>query len=183
MKEKNKKTALKTAYVALFSALICVCSFVSFPLASGISVTLQTFAVLLSGAILGWKFGTLAVAVYIAIGAAGIPVFSGFRGGIGVLGGVTGGFIVGFLFTALIVGLAGKIFGMRVVPLAVSMILGITVCYAIGTAWYCVVYKGEKTFFSALSVCVLPYLPFDALKTAAAVSLSIKLHKYIGGRI
>lgn len=184
MNEKSKKFTLRTAYVALFSALICVFSWISVPVpSSGISFTLQTLAVLLAAALLGPKLGVLSVLVYIALGSAGVPVFSGFRGGAGVIAGVTGGYIVGFIFTSLIVGLSCKIFGMNLLPLILSMTLGVIVCYAFGTAWYCVLFNGEKTFGAALSACVLPYIPFDALKIMAAVFLSKKLYKFVGGKI
>ena len=106
-------------------------------------------------------------------------MFSGFRGGVGVIAGVTGGYIVGFIFIALIVGISKKLFGSKTLPTIAAMTLGVVVCYAFGTAWFCVVYSGETTFASALTSCVLPYLPFDALKIAAAVFLTRRLEKYV----
>ena len=178
------KITKNIAYGALFTALIAASAWIAVPVPqTGISFTLQTFAVLLAASLGGWKMGTAAVLCYIAIGAIGAPVFSGFRGGVGVIAGVTGGYIVGFIFTALIVGLSCKIFGMKLLPLILSMTLGVIVCYAFGTAWYCVLFHGEKTFGAALGACVLPYIPFDALKIAAAVFLSKKLYKFVGGKI
>ena len=176
---KNKLTK-NIAFGALFAALIAVCSWIAIPVPqTGISFTLQTFAVLLAAALLGWKTGTAAVLCYILIGAVGAPVFSGFRGGVGVLAGVTGGYIIGFVLTALIVGAARDIFGMKILPLAGAMIVGILVCYAFGTAWFCIIYEGEMSFGSALSICVLPYLPFDAIKIAAALLIARKTYKHI----
>ena len=175
----NDGIAKKISYTALFCALIVICSWISVPVSSGIAFTLQTFAVLLAAQLLGWKYGTAAVAAYIALGAAGLPVFSGFRGGVGVIAGVTGGYIVGFIFVALIVGISKKLFGSKTLPSIISMTLGVVVCYAFGTAWFCVVYSGETTFLAALASCVLPYLPFDALKIAAAVLLTRRLEKYV----
>lgn len=175
------KTAIikKIAYGALFCALTAVCSWISIPVpSSGISFTLQTFAVLLAAGLLGWKGGTAAVLCYIALGAVGVPVFSGFRGGIGVISGVTGGYIVGFIFTALIVGLSCKFFGKKILPLSISMTLGVLVCYAFGTAWFCVVNQ-STTFGAALMLCVVPYIPFDAIKIAAAVFLVKRLDKFV----
>ena len=94
-----------------------------------------------------------------------------------MLAGATGGYIVGFVLTALVVGLARDIFGMKIVPLAVSMVLGVLVCYAFGTAWFSVI--SEITFGKALAVCVLPYIPFDALKIAAAVFIARRTYKFI----
>ena len=171
---------LEISYIALFSALIAVCTWIAIPLPSGISVTLQTFAVVLCAALLGAKRGVAAVIVYIGVGAAGAPVFTGFRGGIGILGGVTGGYIVGFIFTALIVGIVCEKSGMKTVPAVISMIAGIVVCYIFGTAWFCIYFKGERTVGSALLTCVVPYLPFDAVKIALAAFLSKKLYKRVG---
>lgn len=177
MKEKITR---KIAFGALFSALIAVCSWIAIPVPStSISFTLQTFAVLIAASLGGWKTGTASVLCYILIGAVGAPVFSGFRGGVGVLAGVTGGYIIGFVLTALIVGAARDVFGMKTAPLAAAMILGVIVCYAFGTAWFCIICEGEMTFGSALSICVLPYMPFDAIKIAAALIISRRTYKYI----
>jgi len=177
MKEKITR---KIAFGALFSALIAVCSWIAIPVPStSISFTLQTFAVLIAASLGGWKTGTASVLCYILIGAVGAPVFSGFRGGVGVLAGVTGGYIIGFVLTALIVGAARDVFGMKTAPLAAAMILGVIVCYAFGTAWFCIIYEGEMTFGSALSICVLPYMPFDAIKIAAALIIARRTYKYI----
>lgn len=176
---KNNITR-KIAFGALFSALIAVCSWIAIPVPStNISFTLQTFAVVMAAALLGWKTGTAAVVCYILIGLCGAPVFSGFRGGVGVLAGATGGYIVGFVLTALVVGLSRKFFGMKILPLAVSMALGVMVCYAFGTAWFCMICEGEMTLGSALSICVLPYMPFDAIKISAALIIARRTYKYI----
>jgi len=175
----KNSTTRKISFAALFCAFIAVCSWISIPTPGGIAFTLQTFAVLVAAALLGWKYGTAAVAVYIALGAVGAPVFSGFRGGIGVIAGISGGYIVGFIFSALIVGISKQIFGTRLLHLAVSMTIGVLVCYAFGTAWFCIVYPGEMTFLSALSICVVPYVPFDAAKIAGAAVITKRLEKHI----
>lgn len=176
----KSKLTKNIAYGALFTALIAVSAWIAVPVpATNISFTLQTFVVLLAPALLGPKTGTAAVLCYIAIGALGAPVFSGFRGGIGVIAGVTGGYMVGFVLTAIVVGLAKTVFGMRIVPLAVSMAIGIVLCYAFGTAWFCIIYEGEMTFGAALTMCVLPYIPFDAIKAAAALIIARRTYKYI----
>ena len=124
---KERKLIRNLVYVALGAALITVCSWISIPMT--IPFTLQTFAVCLIAALLGWRNGLEAVVVYILLGAVGLPVFSGFKGGIGALLGMTGGYIVGFLFTALVVGLAADRLGRKIPALAVSMVLGILLCY------------------------------------------------------
>ena len=100
------KKTLSITYTALCTAIIAVCSLISIPLPSGIPITMQTFAVSLSGFILGKKKGAVAVLVYIILGSFGLPVFSGFRGGLSVLTGITGGFLSGFIVTSFLCGLS-----------------------------------------------------------------------------
>lgn len=99
------------AYTGILAALIAVCSWISIPTA--VPFTLQTFAVFLTLGLLGGRLGTLAVTVYLLLGAVGLPVFAGFHGGLGAFLGATGGYLVGFLFTALTMwgarAMAGKI--------------------------------------------------------------------------
>ena len=173
-------SARNAAYAALGAALLAVCSWISIPLT--IPITLQTFAVCLISAILGLPLAIWSILVWILLGAVGVPVFSGFRAGLGVLLGTTGGYIIGFFFTALIVGLAVRRFGRSRVALAISMALGILVCYAFGTVWFMIVYArstGPIGLISALSWCVFPYLLPDAVKIVLAIPLSIRLAKAI----
>ncbi len=171
------------AYAALGAALIAVCSWISIPAA--VPFTLQTFAVCLISALLGWKTGLVSVGLYIALAAVGVPVLSGFRGGVGALLGPTGGYVVGFLFTALIAGYAAEKGERKVWILAASMAAGILVCYAFGTAWFVLVYsrtKGPMTIGSALMSCVVPYLLPDAAKIALATFLTGRLYPFIHRR-
>lgn len=173
-------SAREMTYIAMGAVIIAVCSWISIP--ATVPFTLQTFAVCLVTAVFGLKRGVWAVVVYILLGAVGIPVFSGFRGGLGALLGTTGGYIVGFIFTALIVGLAVKKFGRRPFVLAVFMAIGILVCYTFGTAWYMVVYAqktGPIGIMTALGRCVFPYLIPDGLKIALAVLLTGRLSRLI----
>ena len=96
----TKMQTLDMAYIGLFAVVIAICSWISIP--TVVPFTLQTFAVFLAVAVLGGKRGTLAVIVYVLLGAVGLPVFSGFKGGIGVLLNTTGGYIIGFVFSALV---------------------------------------------------------------------------------
>lgn len=179
----KKLTVLDCAYIALSAALIAICSWLSIPTA--IPFTLQTFAVCLVSALFGAKRGTLAVCIYILLGAVGVPVFSGFRAGLGVLLGTTGGYIAGFIFTALAVGLWTKRFGDGIVSLAVSMVIGLFICYAFGTAWFMAVYartSGSIGILTALGWCVFPYLVPDGFKIVLAVILCRRIKPFIGKR-
>ena len=171
---------LDMVYIAVFAVLIAICSWISIP--TVVPFTLQTFAIFLSIGILGGKRGTLAVLVYIVLGLMGIPVFAGFSGGIGVLAGNTGGYIMGFLLSALVMWVMEKILGRKLWVLALSMIIGLVVCYAFGTAWFMIVYTGNTGAVGLASVlgwCVVPFLIPDFIKIALAFILSKRLEKLI----
>ena len=179
----QRLTAKDLSYIAMGVALIAVCSWISIPLP--VPITLQTFAICLITAVLGLRLGLWAVVVYILLGAAGLPVFSGFRSGIGTLLGTTGGYIIGFVFTALAVGLGVKRFGRKPPLLAFFMAIGILLCYAFGTAWFVLVYtrtSGAIGVLTALSLCVVPDLLPDAVKILLAVSLTGRLHSQLKPR-
>lgn len=179
METKNKRLTIKDmALIAMFAAIIAVCSWISIPLT--VPITLQTFAIFVAAGLLGLRRGTLSVVLYMLLGAVGLPVFSGFNSGAGVLLGTTGGYIIGFLFTALIVGFAADRWGRKLWVLAAAMVVGLAVCYAFGTAWFINVYArntGEIGVASALGMCVVPFLIPDAVKIAAAVMIVSRLDK------
>lgn len=167
-------------YIAIFAVLMAVCSWISIP--TTVPFTLQTFGVFIAVGVLGGKRGTLAVLVYILLGAVGIPVFSGFKGGIGALAGTTGGYIVGFLFSALVMWGIERLFGRKQIVQIISMIVGLFVCYAFGTAWFMVVYSrttGAVGLGAVLGWCVIPFIIPDLIKIALAYGLSAKLRKYV----
>lgn len=174
--QKAKVKILEITYIALFAALIAVCAFVTIPMPLPfISFTLQTFGVFAALGILGGRDGTAAVAVYILLGAVGVPVFSGFRGGFAVLAGPTGGYIAGFLGAALVYRLmtAGKSTAGRKIA---GMAVGMFVCYLFGTLWYVFATgAGLAGFIAATAKCVLPFIIPDALKCALAYRLAKKI--------
>lgn len=173
-KQKKFRT-LDLVYIGLFAALIAVCAWIAVPLT--VSVTLQTFAVCLTAGLLGWKRATLAVAVYILLGMIGLPVFTGFNSGISAIAGPTGGYIVGFIFTAVITGLAADKCGGKMSYNILFMTLGILTCYLFGTVWFVIAYK--VSFASALSTCVFPFLVPDAVKIVLAAFLTGKLKRFV----
>lgn len=155
---------------ALFAALIAICAWISVPVFD-IAFTLQTFAVFLTLGLLGGKRGSAAIFIYLLLGAAGMPVFSGFRGGIGVLAGVTGGYLWGFLAAALLYRLLER-FGK--LP---AMIAGQLVCYLCGSIWF-LLYAGGGLSLILLR-CVVPYLIPDAAKIVLAYTLTRRLQRHI----
>ena len=181
--QKPKKAALKPldlAYIGISAALIAICSWISIP--TTVPFTLQTMAVFLVLALFGGKNGFFAVLTYILLGAVGVPVFAGFKGGLGALLGNTGGYILGFLLLAAIYWLMTKLMNDKIYIRAAAMVLGLLVCYAFGTAWFMVLYtkaNGAVSLMSVLGWCVFPFLLPDAVKLAVALVLGTKLCKYV----
>ena len=149
---------------AFFAALMALCAWTGIPLGDTV-FTLQTLGVFLALGLLGGKWGTVSVLCYLLLGAVGIPVFSGFRGGVGMLLGPTGGFLWGFLWAGLCFRAVEKIGKLP------AMILGQLVCYGCGALWYRI-YAGE-----AGPWLILPYLVPDAGKLILAWRLTKKLEK------
>ena len=189
MRKEGGRYAMNTknlAYIALFTAVIAVTAWIHFPL-GGIPFTLQTLGICLTAGLLGWKRGLIATAAYLLLGLVGVPVFAGFTGGVGVLLSPTGGYLVGFLPLALVSGIAGEKFAKKKgakpkIFLGLFMGLGVLLCYTFGTVWF-VIFSGQESastgFFSALTLCVLPYIPLDAIKVILAVLLTVKIQKHI----
>jgi biotin transport system substrate-specific component len=177
---KQKMKTLDMAYIALMVVLMAVCSWISVP--AEVPFTLQTFGVFCAVGLLGGKRGSIAVLVYIIMGAVGLPVFSGFTGGLGHLLGATGGYIVGFLFSALAYWLVTRLLGTKLWVMAAAMVLSLAVCYAFGTAWFMVVYannNGAIALATILVKCVIPYIIPDLLKIALALLLTKTLGKHV----
>ena len=171
---------LDLVYMAVGAVLITVCSWISIP--ASIPFTLQTFAVFFVLGLLGGKRGTVSIIVYILLGLVGIPVFTGFTGGIAKLLGVTGGYIVGFILIGVLYWAAESLFGKKLLVRILSMLAGSIVCYAFGTAWFMVVYAGQTgpvTLGAALGMCVLPFILPDIAKMALALFLSERLKKLL----
>lgn len=167
----------RTTYVvmtALFAALIAVCSWISFPLPfTQVPITLSTLGVMLAALLLGTKYGTFSVILYMAIGAVGVPVFSGFKGGLGHLAGPTGGYLVGYILFALVTGfIYNKFFkkNNNIFGIILACVVGDFFCYLLGTLWY--MQLTNTGLSAALVMCVFPFLPGDAAKIIVAAILT-----------
>lgn len=162
--------------ISVFAVLMAICSWISIP--ATVPFTLQTFGVFVAVGVLGGKKGTLAVLIYILLGAIGVPVFSGFKGGLGALLGTTGGYIIGFLFSALAMWGLEKLWGTGKGKNLISMLVGLVICYAFGTAWFMFVYaraNGPITLMQVLVWCVIPFIIPDLCKIALAFLLSDRM--------
>jgi biotin transport system substrate-specific component len=165
-----------TVYASLFSALISVGAYLSIPIGP-IPIVLQNLFVLLSGLLLGSRWGFATVSVYLLAGAVGLPVFAGGLGGIGRILGPTGGYLVGYLPAVWIVGILSNKWGPRAVSDVAAMILGSIMIYACGVTW--LKHITGMTLMKTIAVGVFPFLLGDALKIAAAVPIARVLRTVI----
>ena len=158
---------------ALCAAVTCILAPISIPLAGEVPISLCTFAVLLSGILLGGKLGALSQTIYVLLGSVGVPVFAGWTGGIGITLGVTGGYIIGYIFMALVTGLIYYRFGRnssglsKYITMLISMILATVVLYVFGTAWF--IAQTHMTLAASMAACVIPFLPGDLIKIVAVM--------------
>lgn len=165
-------------YTAIMVALMAVCAWITIP--TLVPFTLQTFGVFLASALLGGKRGTLAVAVYLLLGAAGAPVFSGFTGGLGRLLGVTGGYLLGFVAQAAVLWLGERFLGRSAQAFLFSGVLGLAVCYLFGSMWYLLLYthaNGPVSLWTVLAQCVIPFVLPDLMKLGLATAVGRRLSR------
>lgn len=160
---------------ALFAALFCILAPHTIVLpVSPVGITLGSFLIYLAGMILGPRLGCISILLYLALGFVGLPVFSGYRAGAGVLFGPTGGYLIGYIPCVILVGLFTKKAGegaRALVRYITGMIVGTLSLYLIGTIWYLFVYTGDSSVKSAVAACVIPFLPLDGVKILVAAVL------------
>ena len=171
--------ARNMALCSLFAAILAVCAWISVPMGDMV-ITLQTFGIFLTLGLLGGKYGTITMLVYLVLGAVGAPVFSGFRGGLGALLGTTGGYLFGFMLTCLFYWFLTSFRNSPSVRL-IAMVLGLLLCYICGSWWYMTRYlsSGAITLGVVLLRCVVPYLIPDTIKLILAWLLTGKLKRFV----
>ena len=159
----------KLCHISFFVAIICVCAQIQIPMPHGVPLTLQTFAVMLTGIILGVKNGIIASFVYIALGALGAPVFSAFSGGLGVLFGRTGGFILSFPLLALAaaIGAGFEKTKHNRLWLAVFLIVGAIINFSFGVLIFSFV--TSVPVWAAFGFSAAPFIPTELIKIALLV--------------
>ncbi|MCL1824262.1 MAG: biotin transporter BioY [Oscillospiraceae bacterium] len=169
-----KKTAIRDiCFIGIFAAVIAVMAQISFPTPFGVPLTMQTFALMFAGIILGYKKGVTVALVYILLGALGVPVFAGFRGGFAVVSGTTGGFIMTFPLIAVAAGFGEKL--KSKIGFILCLIAGLLLNYLGGLLWYSFVMQCNLQ--TAFMACILPYLPMDPVKIAAAAVTGKQIKK------
>lgn len=176
-KRRFSNSKLKnTVLISLFTAVIAACSLITLPFP--VPFTLQTLGIFSALLILGGRNGTIAIAIYIAVGITGIPVFSGFSAGVGHLMGATGGYVIGFLLTAIAYWLITAIFGNKTKVKLCGLLSGLILCYVAGVIWYAAVYLRDTSLSavtSALTVGVVPFIIPDIIKLSLAIFIDRRL--------
>jgi biotin transport system substrate-specific component len=183
--QRGGSSSVSITVSALFVALMAVCSWISVPVpGTSVPINLATFAVLLAGVTLGRKYGTLSVLVFLLLGAVGVPVFHSFTGGMGIVLGPTGGFLIGYLALAFFGGLYHDLAGTTeksASPRFVSFILfalaGEVLLYALGVIWF--MFSAGAALSAALLACVVPFIPGDIVKVILVYLVSRRLEKVI----
>ncbi|MFQ9514757.1 MAG: biotin transporter BioY [Eubacterium sp.] len=181
MREKKFLTIQDMVLIAVFAALISVCSLIQIPFGP-VPFTLQTFAVFTTAGLLGTKRGTISVIIYILLGLIGVPVFAGASSGPGVIAGPTGGYITGFVLTAIIIGIIMKWFRnsqvwLNLTMTVVAMIVGDIACLFVGTIQFMIVMK--TSLIVALGYCVIPFIIPDLVKIIVATIIVNRVKKYV----
>ena len=169
-------------YSALGAAVMTICAWISIPTPWHISFTMQTFGVFAVTGALGGKRGTISIVIYILLGLAGLPVFSGFKGGPGVLLGAAGGYILGFFPACVVMWISERLTDGKLGRFFIAAVIGLAACYAVGTVWYSAVFLKTisiQALTSALIVCVVPYIAFDFVKIFLAAFVTKKLGRCI----
>ena len=178
--ETNKKTTIKTVQIvmcALFAAIIAVSAQVTLPLPTQVPITLHTFGVALCAAVGGSLTGTVSTAVYVLLGAVGVPVFASMRGGFDVLLGPTGGFLFGFIVMAFFCGIKAKHLWSR----TGFSLIGLAVCYLCGAVQYALLM--QKDMITSITLVVLPFMLKDVLSIIAAQYMAIPIRKALANLI
>ena len=177
MEKKTKLSVKDLAQISMMTALTAVCAWLTVPFT--VPFTMQTFAVFITLLLLEGRKGTIAILLYILLGAAGVPVFHGFSGGIGVLAGPTGGYIVGFLLTGILYWMTARVRNSRKMNNLV-LLAGHVLCYAFGTLWFSIVKENAGSpigFLQGMTICVLPYILPDLAKLALADLIARRVKK------
>lgn len=167
--------------MALFAGIFCVLGPIALPIGP-VPISLTNFVLYISVYVIGGKKTTTSYLIYLLLGGVGLPVFSGYGSGLGKLLGVTGGYLIGFIFTSIVTGIIiYKFYNNKIISIA-GMFLGLLICYAFGTAWFAFL-NGDKTIFEIIKLCVIPFIALDCVKILISAFigpvLKTKIHSAI----
>ena len=161
-KHMKKTTAMQLTTMGLMTALMCVLAPLSIQLPGLVPISLGSFIVYLTVYIVGLEYAAVSNVVYILLGAFGLPVFSGYVGGLAKLTGPTGGYIIGFIAVTIVCGIALKVFKGNIVAFFAAMVVGTALLYLLGTLWF--MHVMGTGLQASLTACVYPFIPFDLVK-------------------
>ena len=171
------------AYIALCTALIIICSWITVPIPA-MQFTLQVFAVAFAAYFLGIKGAVFSVIAFLLLGLVGVPVFSNFNAGVGAFAGPTGGFLVGFIPFAVIISLFSSVGKKSVVNQVIGGFLGHLSLYSVGNVWFVFVqgFTSADEFFTklwAVIILMIPYFLIDVIKIIGALFLARLLKRVL----
>jgi len=178
----QEQTSLRRmVYASLFGALTALGAYIIIPLPP-VPITLQTLFLGLAGTLLGGRLGALSQVVYLLLGVLGLPVFAGGKAGLGVLFGPTGGYLIGFVAAAFVIGKLSSIKkNSGFAWLCFSLVVGTAVLYTLGVLQLSLVARLAP--LKALAVGVLPFLPGDGIKILLTAWIALKLRDRLGGKL
>lgn len=168
---KRKLSVSDLCHIGIFTAIISVLAQLSIPMPTGVPMTLQTFAISLAGVVLGVKKGTLSTVAYVLLGAVGVPVFAGLSGGVNVIFGYTGGFLLSFPLLALAAGLGAA--KNKIAGTAAGIVAGVVINFLCGMLMFAALTGGNLAH--AFGATVLPFLPTSTIQIILAALIGIKL--------
>ena len=175
---KHHMSTAQMTVTALMTAITCILAPMALPIpVSPVPISLTNLVIFFMAYILGTKLSVVSYVLYLLLGTVGLPVFSGFSGGLAKLAGPTGGYIIGFIPMAIIAGIVIDKFTNRGIQI-LGMIVGTAICYAFGTAWFCL--QAGYTVGAALAVCVIPFIPADLCKMVIAMIIGPMVRKRLG---
>lgn len=178
VKNSEKISTYQMVLIGLMAAITCILAPMSIQLPGGIPISLTNFVIYITAFLLGCKKGTISYCIYLLIGMVGLPVFSGFTGGLGKLVGPTGGYLIGFIVIAIMSGYFIETFPGKIYLYVIGMVLGTGIDYLLGTIWFMM--QTKMALGAALSACVFPFLVGDAIKIIVATIIGPILRKRLG---
>lgn len=175
---KKSMDLRKQIICGIFAAIIAILAQITVPLPfTAVPITMQIFAIVLAAVVLGGRLGAISVIIYILLGAIGVPVFAGFKGGFQTLIGPTGGYLISFPIVAAIIGYFSYKYKKNYIVISLAGILALALCYFIGTAQ--LMFVANLDINKALMAGVIPFVPFDIVKIILAVIIGVRLQSSI----
>lgn len=175
-------TVRNICVIGMFTALMCAVAPIAIPMVP-VSITLATLMVYTISSLFSFKIAPLIITLYVALGAIGLPVFSNFTSGVGILVGPTGGYIFGYILAAIVESLLITFYKNKKWMYPVAMVVATVVIYAFGSAWFMIYMKGKYTFAQTMMACVVPFLIGDSLKIVLSSILGIRLRKFFDSHL